>query len=214
MRKWKVAFAVVVSGLFVPQAVMADGVELSRDKLIEVRKERRKEVKGWRAEYIRLARKTGTPVRAFKYRNGNGQKRTYSQQVQREAKVHAWQRRTYAQQHKALQARSKFMETDKYLYEVLRTKDVRAMVEVAFDHGNVSSWGRTCIRAVISNESGWDPSAKNPTSTASGLLQFLDHWGSKSERFDPVWSINRVIRYWNEVGSLRGPWAATAPSGC
>lgn len=45
-----------------------------------------------------------------------------------------------------------------------------ALVEMSVRHG----WDPNGIAAVISEESGFNPSAKNPNSSASGLIQFID----------------------------------------
>lgn len=49
---------------------------------------------------------------------------------------------------------------------------------------------------IVERESHCWWAAQNPSSTASGVMQFLDSWGSLSQRLDAVWSINRAEAYW------------------
>ena len=59
---------------------------------------------------------------------------------------------------------------------------------------------------VIDRESGGDPAAQNPASTASGLLQFLASWWSgKWNPMDPRVNLAHGYRAWREVGWA--PWA-------
>ena len=72
------------------------------------------------------------------------------------------------------------------LYSAKYGKDVGRWVWLARDTG--WSWGEMpTLMYIIHRESRGDPRAKNPSSTASGLLQFLAfHWdGSGKWRFDP-----------------------------
>jgi hypothetical protein len=58
---------------------------------------------------------------------------------------------------------------------------------------------------VISRESGGDPCAKNPSSTASGLLQLLAfHWSGKFNPFIPSLNLKCGLRLYKESGWL--PW--------
>ena len=59
---------------------------------------------------------------------------------------------------------------------------------------------------VIDRESGGDPRAKNPASTASGLLQFLSGWwAGKWDPFDARQNLAHGYHAWREVGF--SPWA-------
>lgn len=54
------------------------------------------------------------------------------------------------------------------------------------------------LRQLVQNESGWNPAAQNPTSTAYGLFQFLDStWGSVGavKTSSPVGQIAAGLRY-------------------
>jgi hypothetical protein len=54
------------------------------------------------------------------------------------------------------------------------------------------------LRTLVQNESGWNPNAQNPTSSAYGLFQFLDStWGSVGARktSSPVGQIAAGLRY-------------------
>jgi membrane-bound lytic murein transglycosylase MltF len=72
-----------------------------------------------------------------------------------------------------------------------------------------SHWGS--LDALVTHESGWNPTAQNPTSTAYGLFQFLDAtWagvgGSKTS--DPDLQIEYGLRYVkNRYGSPKGAWS-------
>jgi hypothetical protein len=74
--------------------------------------------------------------------------------------------------------------------------------------------------AVIWRESSWDPSAKNPTSTAAGLAQFLDStWAWGQERFgiygspyDPYAAISMMNAF--IAAGEYAHWACTPESGC
>ena len=66
------------------------------------------------------------------------------------------------------------------------------------------------LMLVVHRESGGDPAAENPTSTASGLLQFLaDWWAGRWNQFDAAVNLAHGFRAWLEVGWA--PWALTAP---
>ena len=68
-------------------------------------------------------------------------------------------------------------------------------------------WGQIPqLMFVIARESGGDPNAKNPTSTASGLLQFLSGWfAGRWNPFNPRVNLSHGYRAWREVGWA--PWA-------
>jgi len=58
---------------------------------------------------------------------------------------------------------------------------------------------------VIHRESRGDPNAKNPASTASGLLQFLSGWwAGKWSPFDPKQNLRHGYKAWRDVGWQ--PW--------
>lgn len=62
------------------------------------------------------------------------------------------------------------------------------------------------LMMVVSRESGGNPAAKNPCSTASGLLQFLqDWWYGKWDPFNPRSNLRAGYRAWTKVGWQ--PWA-------
>lgn len=67
-------------------------------------------------------------------------------------------------------------------------------------------WGQMpTLMMVVSRESGGDPAAKNPLSTASGLLQFLSPWFlGKWDPFDPRQNLGHGYRAWRQVGW--SPW--------
>src|SRR5665647_1617166 len=67
-------------------------------------------------------------------------------------------------------------------------------------------WGQIpTLMLVIDRESGGDPAAKNPASTASGLLQFLsDWWSDRWNPFNPRVNLSHGYRAWREVGWR--PW--------
>lgn len=48
--------------------------------------------------------------------------------------------------------------------------------------------------AVVERESHCYWAAQNPSSSAAGVFQFLDHWGPLTSRLDAVWSVNRAYR--------------------
>ena len=60
-------------------------------------------------------------------------------------------------------------------------------------------------------ESGYNPSAQNPTSSAAGLFQFLKAWGPLESRLDPDWSARRFVQVYMDGGdaALRKHWATT-----
>lgn len=58
---------------------------------------------------------------------------------------------------------------------------------------------------VVTRESHCTWSAQNPTSTATGVFQFLDEWGPLAARLDAAWNIARAKRAVLEGGW--GPWA-------
>jgi hypothetical protein len=76
-------------------------------------------------------------------------------------------------------------------------------------------WPKTCIPQlmyIITRESGGNPSAKNPTSTASGLLQFLAfHWNGTGDYgwlfnpFDPRDNLRYGLKLYQKQGWT--PWS-------
>lgn len=65
------------------------------------------------------------------------------------------------------------------------------------------------LMLVIHRESGGNPCARNPASTASGLLQFLaSWWSSRWNPMDPKVTLAHGYRAWRDVGWA--PWALTA----
>src|SRR5665647_2502320 len=62
-------------------------------------------------------------------------------------------------------------------------------------------WGQMpTLMFVIDRESGGDPAAKNPASTASGLLQFLsDWWSDRWDPFQPRANLRRGYLAWREI---------------
>lgn len=73
-----------------------------------------------------------------------------------------------------------------------------------------SQW--TALRNLVQNESGWNPSAQNPTSTAYGLFQFLDStWAGvgATKTSSPVGQIAAGLRYIKQrYGSPLAAWSA------
>lgn len=62
---------------------------------------------------------------------------------------------------------------------------------------------------VIDRESGGNPHAQNPTSSASGLLQFLSSWWyGKWDPMDPYQNLRHGYLAWRQVGWQ--PWSLTA----
>lgn len=61
-------------------------------------------------------------------------------------------------------------------------------------------------RFVVNRESGCYWAAANPRSSARGVFQFLDTWGTLSQRLDAVWSINRAYRAVGTPGTGWSPW--------
>lgn len=59
---------------------------------------------------------------------------------------------------------------------------------------------------VIERESGGDPHAANPASSASGLLQLMSiHWAGRGDPFDPRFNLSYGLRLWR--GSGWSPWS-------
>jgi hypothetical protein len=62
------------------------------------------------------------------------------------------------------------------------------------------------LMMIIDRESGGNPLAKNPSSTASGLMQFLSSWWLGCwNPFDPRQNLSHGYRAWAQVGWQ--PWA-------
>ena len=83
---------------------------------------------------------------------------------------------------------------------------------------NVGRWIRLARRAgwgwgemgelcyILNRESGGNPLAKNPVSSASGLMQFLSSWWSgRWNPFDPYQSLRHAYLAWTQVGFA--PWS-------
>jgi SLT domain-containing protein len=68
----------------------------------------------------------------------------------------------------------------------------------------------SALRTLVQHESGWNPGAQNPTSTAYGLFQFLDStWSSvgATKTSSPVGQIAAGLRYIKQrYGSPLGAW--------
>jgi hypothetical protein len=67
------------------------------------------------------------------------------------------------------------------------------------------------ISSIVQRESGWNPNAKNPTSSAAGLAQFLSIWYDGKWHFnpyDPILSLRVMVYVWNHpsLGGA-GNWA-------
>jgi len=73
-------------------------------------------------------------------------------------------------------------------------------------------WPRECLptlMAVIARESGGDPRAANPTSSAAGLLQFLSlWWAGRWNPFEPRAALRHGYLAWRAAGWQ--PWALSA----
>jgi hypothetical protein len=71
-------------------------------------------------------------------------------------------------------------------------------------------WGELPMLCyVIDRESGGNPSAQNPASSASGLLQFLSGWwAGKWNPMDPYQNLRHGYLAWRQVGWQ--PWSLTA----
>lgn len=121
--------------------------------------------------------------------------------------------RTVVRAQRALRE-AKAIEQGTKEYTNLYGKDVGRWVWLAHDVGwTRSTWGTLFM--VICRESGGSPKAKNPSSTASGLLQFLAfHWdgtGDYGWSFDPF-DPRENLRYGHKLYEKQGwaPWALTA----
>lgn len=70
-------------------------------------------------------------------------------------------------------------------------------------------WGWGCfpqLMYIINRESHGNPNAKNPASTASGLMQFLSFWwAGKWNPFDPQQNLLHGRKAWQQQGFA--PWA-------
>ncbi|MGY1616171.1 transglycosylase SLT domain-containing protein [Geodermatophilus sp. SYSU D00691] len=75
----------------------------------------------------------------------------------------------------------------------------------------------SCLEKLWGRESGWNPNAQNPTSTAYGIPQFLDStWASTgiAKTSDPYRQIDAGLIYINErYGSPCGAWAHSQSTG-
>ena len=97
----------------------------------------------------------------------------------------------------------------------LTRADVVRLVQIACYQrgipGEEWAWLEDAIPAITKRESGWRTDAANPTSSALGIAQFLDAWGADRYRRDAVWSIDRMVRVYQDGGKakIRQHWAAT-----
>lgn len=78
------------------------------------------------------------------------------------------------------------------------TEAKKAATEIASEFGIPYS----VLDAIIKNESGWNPTIKNPNSSARGLIQFLD---STAQTLGFSSSLDLVTKYPDQVSQLRGP---------
>lgn len=73
---------------------------------------------------------------------------------------------------------------------------------------NLSYGDAVALEGIAQCESGFNPYAKNPTSTASGIMQFLDTswaaWGGGYNVFDGFRNIDGGVRYYQAAGTR--PW--------
>jgi hypothetical protein len=74
------------------------------------------------------------------------------------------------------------------------------------------------LRTLVQNESGWNPNAQNPTSTAYGLFQFLNStWASvgATKTSSPVGQIAAGLRYikqrYGSPSAAYGAWLSRSP---
>lgn len=100
-----------------------------------------------------------------------------------------------------------------HLDSFARTEDVgpverwRPLVEARFPESEVET-----AMCIISHESGGDPDADNPRSSASGLFQVLGslwapHFGvERADLYDPVINVDLARRIWDKQG-----WRAWSP---
>ena len=72
-----------------------------------------------------------------------------------------------------------------------------------------TGWAWTCLPTlmlIIDRESGGDPNADNPVSSASGLLQLMSiHWAGKFDPYDPQRNLAYGLKLWR--GSGWAPWS-------
>lgn len=117
--------------------------------------------------------------------------------------VRAAQRHLRAAERAAREARYVVCATRQFSREY--GVDVGRWVWLARDVG----WARQQLpelMLIIQRESGGSPKAKNPTSTASGLLQFLSFWWQgKWNPFDPRQNLRHGYLAWKSQGFA--PWA-------
>lgn len=59
---------------------------------------------------------------------------------------------------------------------------------------------------IVDRESGGDPHAANPVSSARGLLQLMSiHWAGRGDPLDPRWNLAYGLKLYR--GSGWAPWA-------
>lgn len=77
--------------------------------------------------------------------------------------------------------------------------------------GNEWEWLEVAAPRIAYRESRFDSHAANRTSSARGLLQFLQPWGDEADRLDPVWSVYRFVQVYRDGGprKIRQHWALT-----
>lgn len=78
------------------------------------------------------------------------------------------------------------------------TEAKKVAAEIASEFGIPYS----VLDAIIKNESGWNPTIKNPTSSARGLIQFID---ATAQTLGFANSADLVAKYPDQVSQLRGP---------
>lgn len=77
--------------------------------------------------------------------------------------------------------------------------------------GSDKEWIVSAGLKVMWGESRYGPSSVSSSGTYVGICQFGPSWGSRSNRLDPVWSINRFVRVFRDGGAskIRQHWRAT-----
>ena len=123
----------------------------------------------------------------------------------RQAKVHlrAAHRATLRAQRREREARHVLSATRAYgrSYGMATARWVRLARRVGW------RWAQfPALMFIVHRESGGDPRAQNPTSTASGLMQFLSSWwAGRWDPMDPRASLYHGRKAWQSNGF--SPWA-------
>lgn len=92
---------------------------------------------------------------------------------------------------------------------------VRSTLEASCDKYGVSGaekeWVVNAGVRIAYRESRYNTQAKNKSSSATGLFQFLKAWGSEADRLDPYWSCNRFVKVYVSGGQkkIKQHWKAT-----